>query len=75
MSVAVTVMPLLTFLEENVPLEIKVTASPLITPDKVPPERVAVVVASYTLLEAVSPVTDNEAAVMLAVNPVGWVKM
>ena len=72
--VTVTVMPLPTFLSAKVPEAPERetdTRSPATTPDTLAPEvlSVAVVVASYTLLLAVNPVTVSGAGVMLAVTP------
>ena len=69
----VMTMPLPTLALANVPACVRTTSSVPTTPDKLPPAMLAVVVASYTLLDAVCPVTVNVLGLMVAVNPVGWV--
>ena len=77
--VVVTVIPLATSLLANVPvapLVPSVTVSPLNTPtrDALPVFRVAVVVLSYTLLLAVTPLTVRPNGVIFALV-VGWVRL
>ena len=52
-----------------------VTTSPPTTPTNDPPETVAIVAPSYTLLATVVPETVKALGVMLAVNPVGCVSV
>ena len=70
----VTVLPVPTTAEINVPevAVANVTTSEPMIPDNVPPEMIAAVAPSYTLLAATAPVTVSVLAVMLPVN-VGWV--
>ena len=69
----VMAMPVPTLALANVPACARTTSSAPTTPDKLPPAMLAVVVASYTLLDVVCPVTVNALGVMVAVNPLGWV--
>ena len=65
----VTVLPVPTFLSENAPVYVPLNTSPDTSPVYVtdPVFKVAVVVASYVLFDAVIPDTVNDLAVMLAV--------
>ena len=69
----VMAMPVPTLALANVPACVRATSSAPITPDKLPPAMLAVVVASYTLLLLVCPVMVRALGVMRAVSPVGWV--
>ena len=74
-----TKMPVPTLDVANVPTAVEVdnvTVSPAMTPtsEALPVFKVAVVLASYTLLFAVMPVTVKALAVMFAVE-VGWVNV
>ena len=73
----VTVLPVPTLASEKAPVAedtSRVTSSPVTTPtmDALPVFSVALAVPSYTLLEAVIPVTVNSFCVIFAVA-VGWV--
>ena len=54
------------------PLTVEVSVPIKPTTDLVP-LKLAALVVSYTLLEAVNPLIVTGAAVILALNPVGWV--
>ena len=65
----VTVLPVPTFLSENAPVYVPLNTSPDTSPVYVtdPVFKVAVVVASYVLFDAVIPDTDKAFAVTSAV--------
>ena len=63
------------FTDEKLPALVRVTLakSAVITPDKVPPVTVAVVVPSYTLLETTVPVTVIDFGVIFILTALGCV--
>ena len=70
----VNALPTLAWLKSPARVNVTLDVSPPMTPLKLP-DRIAELVASYTLLAADAPVMVNVFAVMSAVRPVGWIKV